>query len=126
VNRVFGTLAPFGTALAIVTACGINYFTYWVNPWSMLAWGIGLALMASSTIYFGLQREEMALMLLGVIFLVLALVVYVVPHPSQTPNVGRFVVDVAVDGSALLLWYRVSGGSWPFANGSANGDQTLP
>jgi hypothetical protein len=110
----------------MVTACGINYFTYWINPWSMLAWVIGLGLMASSTIYYGLQREEKALMLLGVIFLVLALVVYVAPHPSQTPNVGRFVVDVAVDASALLLWYRVSGGTWPLARRSTSGDQILP
>jgi hypothetical protein len=63
---------------------------------------------------------------LGVIYLVLALVAFVVPHPGQTPNVGRFVVDVAVDVSALLLWYRVSGGSWPFARRSTNDDQILP
>ena len=85
----------------------------------MLAWGIGLGLIASSTIYYGLQREEMVLMLLGVIFSVLALIVYVIPDPGQGPNVGRFVLDVAIDGSALLLWYRVSGGNWPFMKRSA-------
>jgi hypothetical protein len=113
-KRLMAWLAPFLILAALAAGDGISFFTYWVNPWSTVAWGFAWVVVAASTAYCGWQYEELRLAFIGVGLALLGFILNLVPHDGSAPLAVVWLtgLDIVVGLSALLIWYRVLYGTW--------------